>query len=52
MMHIFVDQEAEQEQMCKDLLFRQVDEVVDKIIDAGHRLDDGEHFNFEGNLDS
>ena len=49
-MHIFVDQEAEWEQMCEDLLSRQVSEVVDKIIDAGHGVDDGENFDFEGNL--
>ena len=50
-MHIFVDQEAEQEQMHKDLLSRQVDEVVDDVVDAGHRVDDGENFDFDGNLD-
>ena len=47
-MHIFVDWEAEWEQMCKDLLAGQVDEVVD----AGHRIDDGENVDFNGNLDS
>ena len=51
-MHIFVDWEVEWEQMRKDLLSRQVEEVVDEIIDAGHGVDNGEHFNFDGNLDS
>ena len=49
-MHIFVDQEVEWEQMHKDLLSRQVDKVVDKVVDARHRVDDGENFDFEGNL--
>ena len=50
-MHIFVDREAEWEQMHKDLLAAQVDEVVDKVIDARHRVDNGENFDFDGNLD-
>ena len=50
-MHIFVDWEAEWEQMHKDLLAAQVDEVVDKVIDARHRVDNGENFDFDGNLD-
>ena len=50
-MHIFVDWEAEWEQMRKDLLAAQVDEVVDEVIDARHRVDNGENFNFDGNLD-
>ena len=50
-MHIFIDQEAEWEQMHEDLLSRQVDEVVDKVVDAGHGVDDEENFNFNGNLD-
>ena len=33
--------------MCEDLLAAQVNEVVD----AGHGVDDGENFDFNGNLD-
>ena len=51
-MHIFVSWEVEWEQMHEDLLSRQVNEVVDEVVDAGHRVDDGENFNFDGNLDS
>ena len=45
-MHIFVDQEVEWEQMWEDLLREQVNEVVD----AGHGVDNGENYNFNGNL--
>ena len=38
--------------MHKDLLSRQVNKVVDEVIDAGHRVNNGEHFDFDGNLDS
>ena len=45
-MHIFVDQEVEWEQMHKDLLREQ----VDKVADAGHGVDNGENYNFDSNL--
>ena len=38
-----VEEEDEEEQMG---------EVVDNIVDAGHGDDDGEDFNYDGNLDS
>ena len=47
-LRIFVDREAEWEQMQEDLGEGKVDEVVD----AGHGVDDGEHFDYDGNLDS
>ena len=46
--YIFIDQEVEWEQMCKDLLKEQ----VNKVMDAGHGVDDGENFDFDRNLDS
>ena len=45
MLHIFVDREAEWEQEQEDLGQGKVDEVVD----AGHGVDDGENFDFDGN---
>ena len=47
-LRIFVDMEAEWEQMQEDLGQDEVDEVVD----TEHRVDDGENFDFDGNLDS
>ena len=47
-LRIFVDREAEWEQEQEDLGQGEVDEVVD----AGHGVDDGEDFDFDGNLDS
>ena len=49
-MHIFINWEAEWEQMRKDLLAAQVDKVVDEVVDTRHGVDDGENFNFDGNL--
>ena len=46
-MHIFVDQEAKWEQMCKDPL----EEQVNKVVDAGHGVDNGESCDFNSNLD-
>ena len=51
-MHIFIDREVEWEQMHKDLLSQQVNEVVEEVVDTGHGVDDGECFDFDGNLDS
>ena len=48
MLRIFVDREAEWEQEQEDLGQGEVDEVVD----AGHGVDDGEDFDYDGNLDS
>ena len=48
MLHIFIDREAEWEQMQEDLGQDKVDEVVN----AEHRVDDGENFDFDSNLDS
>ena len=42
-LRIFVDREAEWEQMQEDL-------VVDEVVDAGHGVDTGEDFDFDGNL--
>ena len=50
-MHIFVDWEVEWEQMHEGLLAAQVDEVVDKVVDARHGVDNGENFDFNSNLD-
>ena len=47
-LRIFVDREAEWEQEQEDLGQGEVDEVVD----AGHGVDDGENFDYDGNLDS
>ena len=47
MLHIFVDQEAEWEQMQEDS-----QNGVDEVVDAGHGVDSGENFDFDGNLDS
>ena len=47
-LRIFVNREAEWEQMQENLGQDKVDEVVD----AEHGVDDGENFNFDGNLDS
>ena len=44
---IFVDREANWEQMQEDLGQDKVDEVVN----TGHGVDNGENFNFDGNLD-
>ena len=44
-LRIFVDREAEWEQEQEDLGQGEVDEVVD----AGHGVDDGEDFDFDGN---
>ena len=45
---IFVDREAELEQAQEDL----GGDEVDKVVDAGHGVDNGEHFDYNGNLDS
>ena len=45
-MHIFIDWEAEWEQMHEDLLAAQ----VDKVVDIGHSIDNGENFDFNSNL--
>ena len=47
-LRIFVDREAEWEQMQEELGQDEVDEVVD----ASHGTDDGENFDYDGNLDS
>ena len=47
-LRIFVDREAKWEQMQEDLGQDEVDEVVN----AEHRVDNGESFNFDSNLDS
>ena len=44
-LRIFVDREAEWEQEQEDLGQGEVDEVVD----AGHGVDNGEDFDFDGN---
>ena len=46
-LRIFVDREAEWEQMQEDSL-----NGVDEVVDAGHGVDNGENFDFDGNLDS
>ena len=51
-MHIFVDWEAKWEQIQEDLHLQHLHEAVDKVVDARHRVDDGENFDFNGNLDS
>ena len=47
MLRIFVDREAEWEQMQEDS-----QNGVDEVVDAGHGVDNGENFDFDGNLDS
>ena len=47
-LRIFVDREAEWEQMQEELGQDEVDEVVDAL----HGTDDGENFDYDGNLDS
>ena len=47
-LRIFVDREAEWEQMQEELGRDEVDEVVD----TAHGMDDGENFDYDGNLDS
>ena len=47
-LRIFVDREAEWEQMQEELGQDEVDEVVDTT----HGTDDGEDFDYDGNLDS
>ena len=42
-MYIFVDQEAKWEQMQEDF-------GRDDVVDAGHRVDTGKNFGFDGNL--
>ena len=44
-LRIFVDREAEWEQMQEDS-----QDGVDEVVDAGHGVDSGENFNFDGNL--
>ena len=44
---IFVDQEAEWEQMQEDS-----QDGVDEVVDARHGVDSRENFDFDGNLDS
>ena len=46
-LHIFVDHEAEWEQMQEDS-----QDGVDEVVDAGHGVDSGENFDFDDNLDS
>ena len=46
MLRIFVDREAEWEQMQEDS-----QDGVDEVVDAGHGIDSGENFDFDGNLD-
>ena len=47
-LRIFVNREAEWEQMQEELGQDEVNEVVD----ASHGTDDGENFDYDGNLDS
>ena len=47
MLCIFINREAEWEQMQEDL----GQDEVDKVVDAGHGVDNGENFDFNGNLD-
>ena len=49
--NILLNLEQKGEGHDKDLLLRQVDKVVDKVVDAGHGVNDGENFDFEANLD-
>ena len=46
-LRIFVDREAEWEQMQEDS-----QNGVDEVVDAGHGVDNGENFDFDSNLDS
>ena len=47
-LHIFVNHKAKWEQMQEDLGQGE----VDKVVNAGHGVDNGENFDYEGNLDS
>ena len=47
MLRIFVDREAEWEQMQEDS-----QNGVDEVVDTGHGVDSGENFDFDSNLDS
>ena len=38
-LHILVDREAQEEEAASE---------VDKVVDAGHGVDDGEHFDYDG----
>ena len=42
-LQIFVDREAQQEEL---------ESLVDEVVDAGHGVDSGENFDYDGNLDS
>ena len=42
-LQIFVDWEAQQEEL---------ESLVDEVVDAGHGVDSGENFDYDGNLDS
>ena len=46
-LRIFVDREAEWEQMQEDS-----QNGVNEVVNAGHGVDSGENFDFDGNLDS
>ena len=46
-LQVFVDQQAEEEET-----FEQMREAMDDVVDAGHGVDEGEHFDFNSNLDS
>ena len=48
MLCIFFDREAEWEQMQEEL----GQDEVDEVIDTTHGTDNGETFDFDGNLDS
>ena len=46
-LQVFFDQQAEEEETLE-----QMREVMVDVVDAGHGVDEGEHFYFDGNLDS
>ena len=41
-LQIFVDREAQQEEL---------ESLVDEVVDAGHGVDSGENYDYDGNLD-
>ena len=48
MLRIFVNREAEWEQMQEEL----GQDEVNEVFDTAHGTDDGENFDYDGNLDS
>ena len=46
-LQVFVDRQAKEEETLEWMR-----EVMDDVVDAGHGVNDGEDFDFDGNLNS